>query len=409
MMEGPPTPGTTDPGTTEPDTTAPGELVNLKATKITNGNGCAVTFAWEDPSDSDFMYVRATYNSTSGGTMTYTYKGALRIALNDQKTNEISSYIFQTRDKTGNFSKGITVEVFIPAAGDWDITYINNNDKDNLNTLLKPTGYYILEEDIILNNDGNPNWTPVENFTGILCGNGHSISNVTITDKGSSSYFGFFSNTGNGSVVRDLVLKNINVTSNHERSGTLAGYVGTGSRIINCGASGTVTSTAKYTGGLLGWVEEQSVIQYCYADVDVVGARYVGGFAGRIYNVNDCYALGNVEGTSEDNPTNNDGDCVGGFAGYVRNSAENCYSAGAVKGVLWNVHGFAGIFYKINNCYFNSELAGVEKGDGSSDSKSIDLTNKSLFAGFDFTSKNPVWSIDSSINGGMPYLTSFKP
>ncbi len=76
------------------------------------------------------------------------------------------------------------------------------------------------------------------------------------------------------------------------------------------------------------------------------------------------------------------------------------------------VSGFAGtIGYKdsIKNCYFNSGRAGVEKGDASTDSKSIDLTDSSKFTGFDFTSKNPVQSIDSSINGGMHYLTSLKP
>ncbi len=398
-----------DGGSTAPDTTAPGEVVNLKATKmIDEGWGSEVVFTWDDPSDSDLAYVIITYDTINkDGDFSYIPKGKLTTTCWSQKPNTISSYTFQTKDKTGNLSEGVTVELFVPTARNLDITYVDNND--NLNTLLKTTGYYILEEDIVLSNDSNPNWTPVEKFNGILWGNGHSISNVTINTSG--SYVGFFSSfmysDSNAVIIRDLVLDNIEVETDNGYAGALVGFVSSSARIINCGAKGTVTSTADKVGGLLGFADSNPEIRKCYADVNVTGAGVVGGFAGSINTATDCYAVGTVDKPSSSGS-------VGGFAGAVTGSVKQCYAAGEVTGTSGNVYGFAGSIGSsgsITNCYYNSDLAGVSVTDGDSakSSKSINLTNKSLFTGFDFTSDNPVWSTNSSVNNGMPYLTSLKP
>ena len=394
--------GSTAPDTTDPDTTAPGEVVNLKATKmIDDGWGSEFVFTWDDPSDSDLEYVIITYDTINkDGDFSYIPKGKLTTTCWSQKPNTISSYTFQTKDKTGNLSEGVTVELFVPTARNLDITYVDNND--NLNTLLNTPAYYILEEDIVLSNDGNPNWTPVGNFKGILWGNGHSISNVTINTSG--NYVGFFSSLmnpdSNAVIIRDLVLDNIKVETDNGYAGALVGFVNSSARIINCGAKGTVTSTTR-AGGLLGFADSNPEIRKCYADVNVTGAGDVGGFAGSINTATDCYAVGTV-----DKPLSSGS--VGGFAGAVTGSVKQCYAAGEVTGASGNKYGFTGSIGSsgsLTNCYYNSGLASVSDGAAGN----IDLTDVTGFTGFDFTSDNPVWSINSSVNNGMPYLTSLKP
>lgn len=109
-----------------------------------------------------------------------------------------------------------------------------------------PNRSYILESDLDLRGAA---WTPVRAFTGSFNGNGHTISNLTITEAvsndsdGTEYNQGFFGDTGADSVITDLALRNVTLTSasNAKYIGLVAGTAcGT---ITGCTVTGAIHDT----------------------------------------------------------------------------------------------------------------------------------------------------------------------
>ncbi|MGA2171955.1 MAG: GLUG motif-containing protein [Sedimentisphaerales bacterium] len=158
-------------------------------------------------------------------------------------------------------------------------------------------------------------------FTGVFDGNTHIISNLTINTSGAdTSNLGLFGFLDSGAVLKNVGIKNLNITagSSSESIGALAGLnAGT---IQECFAQGTITGgdASIYVGGLVGI--HGAIIQNCYADVDIntgAGSQYIGGLAGMCAGAANCYAAGHVTG----------GAAVGGFAGNAFSIPyiQNCY------------------------------------------------------------------------------------
>ncbi|MEM1484530.1 S-layer homology domain-containing protein [Oscillospiraceae bacterium PP1C4] len=82
----------------------------------------------------------------------------------------------------------------------------------------------------------------------------------------------------------------------------------------------------------------------------VSGKSYIGGVAGQVAGtVQNCYSTGGVSGTNT----------VGGVVGYVPGTVENCYSTGSISGTGDNVGGVAGfIFGTVKNCYNTASVSG---------------------------------------------------
>ena len=113
----------------------------------------------------------------------------------------------------------------------------------------KPDGNYLLTQDIDM---AGREWTPFT-FTGTLDGNGHSITNLSITSTGSAvrdtydgnmisyetSLAGFF-DVIEGATVRDITFSSVHADIDSDIPvfvGTIAGYM-EDSRILNCNVSG---------------------------------------------------------------------------------------------------------------------------------------------------------------------------
>ena len=110
----------------------------------------------------------------------------------------------------------------------------------------------------------NEPWTPIgtENnfFQGTFDGDGHQITNLTITG---GSYVGLF------------------------------GYV-KNATIRNCNVTGTVTGD-QYVGGISGYTSENCEVSSCYVRGTVSGNKYVGGIVGKgVGAIKNCYALADV-------------------------------------------------------------------------------------------------------------------
>ena len=184
--------------------------------------------------------------------------------------------------------------------------------------LLKMNGSaenFLLTSDIDLS--GVANWTPINDFKGLLVGNGHAIKNLTI--NASTSNVGLFSTLSGR--VENLTLENVNVTvtGSNENVGALAGTV-TG-LISNVTVSGSVTATeSTNVGGVAGKYDKAAnyTLSALTNSATISGKDYVGGIFGYQYG-------GNIVMSSLTNSgaISASGNHAGGLAGHITSSRFN--------------------------------------------------------------------------------------
>jgi len=323
-------------------------------------------------------------------------------------------------------------------------------------------GRYRLMSDIDLT---GVNWEPLGTqtspFCGIIDGNGHTISNLSI-DLPNNDYVGMFGYVAGD--ISDLTISG-SAVSGKDRIGGIAGcskgkitdctiaalelrgktYIGgiTGDnygQVENCSVTEIdVVSNSAYIGGLIGvnrnnvtkcsvsssisikgggndtggliGYNSSGTVSQSYAKVDVIGTTYVGGLIGSISSgsmVERCYATGDVDGDSS----------IGGFAGSNGDTVRNCFSIGdvALKTKSYGFSSFSTGTYVPKNCYsvsknvngFGSNTSSTSYFD--KDVISVSITNTqarttqqmmqaATYVGWDF---NDIWEIDEGF--GYPTL-----
>ena len=103
--------------------------------------------------------------------------------------------------------------------------------------------------------------------------------------------------------------------------------------------------------GLFGAIGSNGMVQNLgVVNASVSGKSYVGGMAGQLAGtVQNCYSTGSVSGTNT----------IGGVVGYAPGTVENCYSTASVSGAGNQVGGVAGfIFGTVQNCYSTGSVSG---------------------------------------------------
>ncbi len=327
---------------------------------------------------------------------------------------------------------------------------------------LDPSGSYILMNDIDLSSYGN--WEPLCTsysekwntseiaFSGVFDGNGHTITNMIISDGDYDGDAGLFASL-EGAEVRNLTIGGSIRTEDEELlcAGAVAGSINT-SYISNChsyvsisyhygdpcGGWYTTAIGIDFTaGGIAGYVydafveENNSVIEYCSNHGEIKGVSEcapmsIGGIVGSGYDftVHDCY---NAAALSAETDFTNV--ALGGIVGdscitFSEFRCKNCYNIGKLHAVAGSEDGPTTETYvggisgsdnnssdtKITSCYYLNGTAPAGTGwlpfalkDDWTISAAIDITGcsdsemtgKSTFAGFDF---NTVWSM-----GGQDY------
>lgn len=192
-------------------------------------------------------------------------------------------------------------------------------------------------------------WEPVGDrnnvYTGTFDGNGHTISNLTITKENLSfgDDCGMFGRVGTNATIKDLTLESVrlNVGADGIPIGALAGSnQGT---ISNCKVSGNIFVTnnrAGYVGGIVGCMHS-GVIQYCHSSASIQGGNsdYVGGVLGGEYAtatvIKGCSFSGSI---TSDN-------AVGGIAGHCLyfNYMTGCYSVGKLSNLSTTAYRTGGV------------------------------------------------------------------
>lgn len=218
----------------------------------------------------------------------------------------------------------------------WDLTNFVNASQENAEAT---SGKYFLQTaNIYLNNStdkiynldgvaGNEsNFMPIGtdesassisyNFKGRYNGNSHIVDGIIINHNSTAN--GFVGNLIDG-VIMYLGITNCSITGNGQ-VGAIAGY--NNGTIRNCYATGAISSSNTYTGGIAGLNYDGGIIMDCYSRCSVNGSGgYIGGFTGLNYlsTVAFCYSTGTVTGT---------GQYIGGFIGRnesVANSVQIAY------------------------------------------------------------------------------------
>ena len=209
--------------------------------------------------------------------------------------------------------------------------------------------------------------TPKENlkrFLGCFEGNGCSIRGVyTDSDKKYQGLFGFCAGTIqnltlknsyisggigtggivglNGGTVLNCTVENTIINGKESKTGGVVGISMSGSNVKQCYTKfGTVTGKT-YTGGVVGYVNNNSKIIECSNSANVKGEKYTGGIAGIAF-YGTAIQLNSNEGMIEGE------DFVGGIVGYSQAQTENSYNIGKVTGKN-HVAGLMGVNYTMGD------------------------------------------------------------
>ena len=208
----------------------------------------------------------------------------------------------------------------------------------------------VLTADIDLENEP---WTPIGN-------------NTAATTTGEVMYKGVFN--GQGHVVKNLYINNAD-----SKQG-LFSYVG--GTVKNLGVTGSITTTGKYAGGIVGYLSSGKV-ENCYSAVTVSAAQNAGGIVGGGHantTISYCYNAGDVT-TS--------GARVGGIVscaavGFTNGpKLDNCCNIGSVSGTSF-VGGIASInkasCFGANLYYLNTGITATNYGKGTAKTETELLT-----------------------------------
>ena len=245
------------------------------------------------------------------------------------------------------------------------------------------SGVYTLGANIDLSSDSS--WAPLGSasspFSGILIGNGYTISGLTINDA-TSTDIGLFGAT-QGASISGVKLTDVTITTGSTGTigaasadiGGLVGDSGNGTKITNCSTitgSITVTGANATVGGLVGYnggtiTNSANAVTVTAESGTGSSTTGIGGLAG----VNA--ATGSIIGSANTGAVTAGGDTsnVGGLAGYNAGSITSSTNTAAVKAsgsasyigglVGWNATG-GSITGTTQNL---SENAGAVEADGS--------------------------------------------
>ncbi len=240
----------------------------------------------------------------------------------------------------------------------------------DLDTLVRdnPTGHFKLANDInatALTADGGAfwnagkGWDPLGNrigeaktggFSGFFDGNGKTITGLFIA-RSDEDYVGLFGFCGTGSVIKNLTLKDIDITGATNVGGLVGNSYAT---ISDCHITGTSTvdggnaADNDDVGGLIG--DNDGWLDKCTSAATVHGMFDVGGLAGdNDFIITNSSATGDVYGCQQ-------GD-VGGLVGDNKGFKENvALSDNPQRGTITNC-------FATGDVYSEDTVVGAAEGD----------------------------------------------
>ena len=198
-------------------------------------------------------------------------------------------------------------------------------------------------------------WIPIgsigrDAFSGLLKGNGYSISNLIISKQEFNSV-GLFSTIADNAEIDGIGLLNFDVRG-FSLAGSLVGW-NKGGKITNSYVSGNV-SARDHVGELVG--RNTGMILNSYASGQVSGDEYIGGLAGNNQgNIINSYAESRITGRIYG----------GGLVGLNQSIVKNSYTSGSIQldssSAAGGLIGF-NLIGEVTNSYWDTERSRIEAG-----------------------------------------------
>ncbi|MBE6143548.1 MAG: hypothetical protein E7177_06160 [Erysipelotrichaceae bacterium] len=252
-------------------------------------------------------------------------------AVYDDFTSKDFGFYTSSENKIMCYNSYPKIEIF-PSLSSYKNRFYIDSPQDLLNIKNHPSGEIIFVNDIDMS---GVNYTPFE-FSGSIDGNGHTISNLSITTTNTNA--GLF--TVNKGKIQDLKIKDITINSLNEKTSYIGALAGTSSgSIIDVAVGGTINSEMGVVGGIVGKMTGKDFAG-CSSDLIINsgndGASYVGGLVGRMENCNISFCINS-------STINAPSTTVGGVVGSISNSnMEYCYNYGSVTATGSEVGGLIG-------------------------------------------------------------------
>lgn len=236
----------------------------------------------------------------------------------------------------------IALPVF--ASDDGDTIYINS--VSDLLSLARNCAYdqWSVGKTVILQKDLSLEgmlWEPIPSFSGQFKGNGHTISDLTITGQYSpAGLFGIVEEQGS---IESLSVRGV-VSVSDSADTTTGGIVGINhGTLISCQFTGVVTGDSE-VGGIVGRNESEGTIDHSTARAIVTGKSSTGGIAG--YNlgaITGCTNVGSINTEYPEASLDTDG-FTAKMVDYINNkmAAADDDATNSVTNVATDTGGIAG-------------------------------------------------------------------
>ncbi len=280
-------------------------------------------------------------------------------------------------------------------------------------------GGRVFDTAVIAPDPMDPN-VPAPPFAGVLDGNGHTLSHLTVHGR---RYIGLFGQLAPGAQVRGLAVVDADIAGGYYTGGVVGRNYGT---VLGCCAAGSIRGTGgPYTGGLVG-SNEGHVLRCCSAGT-VAATQVVGGLAGLNWGtLTQCCCTGAVHGSTDVGGLlgRNLGSTVycystcmvsgtrrvGGLVGQTDGAVAQCYSAGAVTGGTSDVGGLVGSkMGHITDCFWDTQSSGWATSAGGTGKTTAEMQDIRTYqnAGWDWVDTtedgtSQIWQMPPE--GGYPVL-----
>ena len=316
-----------------------------KITPYDKGSNTYIAIVAPQSVEAGRTFITCTF--TNGKTLVYKMKNATDWQAGGEYTYTVSLAAAKDLGYTIESNGSYTVT---SADGLMNIAKLVNGGKTDINITLTA--------DIDLT---GKNWTPIgtsfsNKYTGTFDGGGHTIKGLTVTTN--DQFVGLFGSIGYAGTVKNVMMEDVQITSNHG-SGFAGGVAGfSDGTIENCSVSGSVSGTV-YVGGVVG-AQWNGSTTGCSSSATVKGTVYVGGVVGQTNGgatLTACYATGNVI-IEIDPVTNISGGGLVGLNGG--NGVCACYATGNVTSTgsstgYVHIGGFLGDNYTtVTACYWKN-------------------------------------------------------
>lgn len=203
-------------------------------------------------------------------------------------------------------------------------------------------------------------------FKGVFDGQGHTISNMKIegTTSGSDA-IGFIGNLdGEGSVLKDLIFKDLTINAPNNEQAAVVGLVTNGASVSGVTVkSGTITAK-EAAAGIVGRVLANGSVTGCNNSAEINTGTNGGGIVGAAYYTQEGSSM-TIENCNNYGPINGTSQAVAGIVGLSAANVSGCTNEGAITSTGSAAGGIVGQQYyagSVTGCTNKGNVIGGNSG-----------------------------------------------